>query len=149
MVFGLGLHGVWILMCSVDEEVGLSENRKPELSTGGRSSSSWGLLIQGPSCHSSQNHSNKMCPQREALHVRNNEYVLTSLPALGNPAVAVKCKGLHSREHPTTCPELFILGPQPLTMPQPRSNPLFHSSDCPRLWCTHLPLLSERTIHCL
>ena len=146
MVFGLGLRGVWVLMCSVDGEVGLSENGKPELSTGGRSSSSWGLLIRGP-CRSSQNHSNKMCPQREALHGRSNECVLTSFPAFGNPAVAAKCKGLHSREHPTSCPELVVLGPQPLTMPQPRPNPLFHSSDCPCLWCTHLPLLSE-PIHC-
>ena len=65
LVFGLGLRGVWMLICAVDEETGLSENSKPELPAGGRSSSSWGLLMQGP-CRSSQNRSDKMWPQRGA-----------------------------------------------------------------------------------
>ena len=57
-------------------------------------------------------------------------------------------QGLHSREHPTTRPELVILGPQPLTMPQLWSNPLSHSSDCPRLWYAQPPS-SERAHYSL
>lgn len=136
LVFGLGLHGVWMLICSVDEETGLSENSKPELPAGGKSSSSWGLLMQGR-CHSSQNHSDKMWPQRGAPLCQGQD-VLTSLPALGNPAVTVRCVGLPSKEHPTMCPELVILGPQPLTMPQPLSK----SSSPPTLLSTpvvHVP----------
>ena len=133
-------------MCSVDEEVGLSENRKPEFSTGGRSSSIWGLLIQGPCC-SSQNHGDKMCPQREALHVSNNERVLTSLSALGNPAAAVKCRDF-TQGAPHHMSRTCHFRSQPLTMPQLWSNPLSHSSDCPRLWYAQPPS-SERAHYSL